>query len=279
MTAYHRCLTILGALILGAWLLAIVLTPFLVAHGPNERFVPFALPGFVTPEGVSFPFGTDHVGRDILARTVSAAGNILGMIGLMVLIIYLLGLRIAIWATGNPGLRRRLAAGLVAFGGSVPWVITFVVFIAAVGLNTIFLLLAFFLASLPGLRDEVLLLHRAFGPPETEQPTKRQATAFLFVALLKRMALFIAIAECIAATGLGPMPPPAATLGGVFWANGMMALAFPHMVAYPIAALISLLLGLNMLASGIEGLLPRALQRIDPARPPSPEDRDSGASN
>lgn len=279
MTAYHRCLTVIGCLVVGAWLLAIALTPFLVPHGPNERLVPFAQPGFVTPEGVSFPFGTDQLGRDVLVRTVTAAGNSLALVGITTLVIYLLGWKIAVRAASDGGLWQRLAGGLVALGGSVPWVITYLVFIAAVGLDPVLLILAFFLASLPGLRHEAMLLRRAMAAPESEQPQRRQALAYFVVVFLKRMAFFIAVAECIAAVGLGPLRLPATTFGGLLWQTQMVMLAFPHVVVYPVAALISLLLGLKLLAAGLEGLLPTALQRVDPARAPWPENRDPTASN
>ena len=64
-----------GAFLVGSWILVAIFAPWLSPHEPNATLVPFLKPGGVGPDGTKFILGTDHIGRDILSRIIWGSTN------------------------------------------------------------------------------------------------------------------------------------------------------------------------------------------------------------
>ena len=62
-----------GLSILGFWMLVAIFAPLIAPFGPNQNLVPMAPPGSRTPDGRLMLLGADHLGRDVLSRTVHGA--------------------------------------------------------------------------------------------------------------------------------------------------------------------------------------------------------------
>src|SRR3990172_2701150 len=72
---WQEKLTLVGLAIIAAYLLLALIGPALVAYDP----IALDMDAMLAAPSAAHPFGTDNVGRDILARTVAAPGLGIGL--------------------------------------------------------------------------------------------------------------------------------------------------------------------------------------------------------
>ena len=270
MSAYHRILLTVGSALCGLWCLAAFFPWWFAPFDPLRYIMPLQKPLAPVPDAIgggTFWLGTDLLGRDILSRAIWAAGTTFGLVIGTIFLTYLIGLPIALAAIGRNRIIAAAAGGLSAVGRGVPVFISYLLLGILFRFGPLAFALAFVFASLPNLIDWLSPLRRALESTGPDRPTTHQIAAYAATDALKRLVFWVSIAECIAFFGFGPFAPAAPTFGGMIGENRAMALAFPHTVLGPVAALFILLLGPALLASGLEALLPTSLRTADPARP------------
>lgn len=246
--------------------LAGLLSPLLAPHDPLQQFTGQEL---ASPGG-SFLLGTDHLGRDVLSRTLYGCRNaiLVGLIG--VGIGALVGTAIGVVSGYFGGLVDNLIMRVtdVAFG--FPVIIVGIVIVALSGPGQRAVVFAIALYNIPvfvrilrgaalqvrarpfieaafamGLRDREILVRHIL--PSTLPIFAIQVGLALPEAVLLDAGLSF--------VGLGA-PPPAPTLGGML-DEARAYLSTPWLAIVPGVALCILVVGLNLLADGVR-------DRLDP---------------
>jgi peptide/nickel transport system permease protein len=259
-------LVVVAAVALAA-LLAPALTPFdPLAQDIGQRLKP---PGWVGPEGRAHWLGTDHLGRDILARILFGA-RIALIVGLA-----------AVAIAGTLGLVIGLVSGY--FGG---WIDDLSMRLADIQLAFPFILLALAVIGVLGpslrniivvvgvsgwvvyariVRGEVLSLRerefvlaaRAVGSSTARvivwHLVPNAFTPWLVIATLD-MARVIIVESALSFLGLG-IPPPTPTWGGML-ADGRVYMSTAWWLAtFPGLAILVTVLGINLLGDGLRDTL------------------------
>lgn len=252
-------------------LLAALLAPWIVPFDPLEQDINQRLkePGWETAAGRVHPLGTDHLGRDILARVIFGS-RIALVVGLSAVLI-----------SGVLGMAIGLVAGY--FGGKVD---DFFMRLADVQLAFPFILLAIAVIGVLGpslrniiivigvsswvvyarvVRGEVLSIRErefvqaaiALGSRDgrilLRHVLPNAFTPWLVVATLD-MARVIVIESALSFLGLG-VQPPTPTWGGML-ADGRVYLSTAWWLAtFPGLAILVTVLGINLLGDGLRDTL------------------------
>ncbi len=257
-----------GVLLLVIFVLCAAFAPWLARQSPSE----LDLQARLTPPSGSHWFGTDELGRDIFSRVLYGARISLGV------------------SSGVVGLS--LALGLVAgfasgfFGGALDTVLNVYVTNAFLSLPGILLAIAFVAFVGPGLLNVVIALAlsgwiayarlvraqvvsvkgrefveaaRALGASDLRVMV-RHILPNILPPLLVQAAVGLAGAVLAEATlsflGLG-VPPPAASWGAMLNDARSHLFDSPHLVFFPAAALMLLVLSFNLVGDALR-------DRLDP---------------
>ena len=267
----RRRTALAGMLVVAAVVLAAVFAPLLSPFDPLAQDIGQRLkePGWQDEQGRLHPLGTDHLGRDILARIIHGA-RIALLVGLSAVVI-----------SGALG----MAVGLVAgyFGG---WVDDALMRLADIQLAFPFILLAIAVIGVLGpslgniiivigvsswvvyarvVRGEVLSIRErdfvqaavALGSGDARILVRHVLpnafTPWLVVATLD-MARVIVIESALSFLGLG-VQPPTPTWGGML-ADGRVYLSTAWWLAtFPGLAILVTVLGINLFGDGLRDTL------------------------
>jgi peptide/nickel transport system permease protein len=267
----RRRTALVGLAVVAAVVLTAVLAPALSPFDPLDQDIGQRLkdPGWQDPQGRIHPLGTDHLGRDILARIIYGS-RIALMVGLSAVVI-----------SGALG----MAVGLVAgyFGGRVD---DFFMRLADIQLAFPFILLAIAVIGVLGpslgniivvigvsswvvyarvVRSEVLSIRErefvqaavALGSGDgrilLRHVLPNALTPWLVVATLD-MARVIVIESALSFLGLG-VQPPTPTWGGML-ADGRVYLSTAWWLAtFPGLAILVTVLGINLFGDGLRDTL------------------------
>jgi len=252
-------------------LLAAAFAPWLTPFDPLEQDINHRLkePGWQTAEGRVHALGTDHLGRDILARVIFGS-RIALVVGLSAVLI-----------SGVLGMAIGLVSGY--FGG---WVDDFFMRLADIQLAFPFILLAIAVIGVlgPSLRNIIIVIgvsswvvyarvvrgevlsirEREFvqaaialgsrdGRVLVRHVLPNAFTPWLVVATLD-MARVIVIESALSFLGLG-VQPPTPTWGGML-ADGRVYLSTAWWLAtFPGLAILVTVLGINLLGDGLRDTL------------------------
>ncbi|MDQ4070829.1 MAG: ABC transporter permease, partial [Actinomycetota bacterium] len=263
---------VIGLVLVTILSLAALLAPVLAPHDPNavdvtRRFLP--------PSG-EFPFGTDHLGRDVLARVLygarlSLASTLVATAGIMAL-----------------GLVLGLAAGYL--GGLVDTAISRVVDVM-LALPTLLIALAVTAVLGPGLDNVVVGIVIAQWPSysrlvrgavlaEREKEYVEAARASgasttrtlgrhvlpnvvgpVVVVTTLELGITLLVISALSFLGLG-VTPPTAELGAMLSEGRTYLSRASNMMLFPGAVIFLLILGFNLLGDGLRDVLdPRTLHR------------------
>lgn len=261
----------LGAAIVLFWVCVAVAAPWIAPYSPTRNLVPMQPPLASAPGGGLFLLGTDHLGRDILSRLIWGTRTVLTYAPLATACAYTLGVAAGLAA----GYRRGWLDDLLSRGGDLvlafPALVLYIAIIGRFGASGVNIVLAVVLATSPG----VMRIVRGVV-------LEQRGRAYVDAARMRgEGALFIAVAEilpnvrgplivdaCIRLgyvtitigtlgfLGLG-LPPPTPDWGGMISEARQFALVFPHMVIPPSLAVVSLVLGFNLLADGLQTAMGR----------------------
>jgi ABC-type dipeptide/oligopeptide/nickel transport system permease subunit len=265
MRLLARPTLLIGVALVGVWVLVALFAPLLAPFDPLRSMTPLAPPGSPAPGGGTLWLGTDLLGRDILSRLIYGARPVVALSTAATLTAYVVG----------------VSAGLIAgyFGGwidsgltflanvilSFPVLVLYIVVIVSLGASPINVIIAVTFASAPAVFRIVRtisadLKQRDFIAAAVTQGESTwrillidilpNATGPLTVDFCLRLGYTTIIIGALGFLGLG-LPPPAPDWGGMVNEGRALAFAFPHLVIFPCLAISSLVLGLSLLADGL----------------------------
>ena len=261
---------LVGALVVGTWLLIAVAAPLLAPQSPVELDVMNRL----QPPTRGHPFGTDEAGRDIFSRILFGARitipTALGVIAIATLVGGAVG-AVAGYAGGRlDEVLMRVVDVVLAF----PSILLAMAITAALGLGLRHAMLAMILVWWPEfsrlVRGQVLVVQgndyvaaaQALGAPDPRvllghvlpnafPPVVVKATLDIGNAIILTAALsFI---------GLGAVPPDPEW--GAMIAAGRTKFEYWWVATFPGLAILSVVLGFNFLGDGLQDLLNPRLRR------------------
>ncbi|GBD42949.1 Glutathione transport system permease protein GsiD [bacterium HR40] len=259
-------IAMIGALLVGFWVAMAILAPVLPLFDPNQPILPLQKPLTPTPDGQStFWLGTDHKGRDVLARLIWGSQRVLVWATLATLTAYVAGIVMGVTAGYFGGWWDEALSFLANVLLSFPVMVLYIVIITRIGASPLNIVLAVTFASAPGImrivRGLVLDLRNrdyvAAAQVRGEHPLYimfveilPNARGPLIVDACLRMGYTTIALATLGFLGLG-LPPPDPDWGAMIAETQPMGAFAGHAMIFPALAVTSLVLGFNLLADGI----------------------------
>jgi peptide/nickel transport system permease protein len=272
LTALHQVretwIGLLGASLVLFWVLAALLAPLLAAFPPNATLVPFAPPGTAFTAGGRFWLGTDHLGRDILSRLLYGARTVLFYAPLATACAYGVGIPLGLLAGYKGGWIDEALSRLGDIILSFPVLVLYIIIIATIGASGVNIVLAITFASAPAIMRLVRGLALEVRQRDYVAAAQTRGEALLYILGIEilpniqgpllvdaclRLGYVIITIGVLGFLGLG-LPPPSPDWGSMINDTRTMAQAFPWMALFPCLAIVSLVLGFNLLADGLHDL-------------------------
>lgn len=260
--ATRNVAAMLCLLIVAAFLFTALFAPLLTSWESATRVV---LRQALRPPSLAFPFGTDELGRDLLARIIWGARISLLVAVLAVGTSLVLGVLIGALCGYFGGQLAALTMRVMDFMLAFPRILLAIIFITVLGPGMVGLTLAIGISTVPidarlfrgpvlSLRQrEFVLAARALGAgharligleilPNTASLMIVQGTISLAEAIL--------IASGLSFLGLGP-EPPTPEWGAMIAASRAHLMTAPHVVLAPGIALFVVILAFNVLGDAL----------------------------
>jgi peptide/nickel transport system permease protein len=212
--------------------------------------------------------GVDPLGRDILARLAWGARTVLAIAPVAVLVAYVVGCAMGLLAGYYGGWVDTLVSRASDVILSFPVVVLYVILIANIGPSALNIVVAVVLASAPGIARIVRGLVLALMHQDFVAAAYLRRESDLFIMLIEllpncrgplitdfclRLGYTTITIGTLGFLGLG-LPPPNPDWGGMVKQATAMITVYPHMSLYPALAIVSLVLGFNLLADGLTEL-------------------------
>jgi peptide/nickel transport system permease protein len=252
----------IGLVIVLLWVLAALLAPVLSPYPPNAN--DFGAVASPTPSRAHW-LGTDHLGRDILARILWGARTVLTVAPLAVLGATLLGALVGLSA----GYYRGWVDLVLSRAGDIiltfPVIILYMIVLAAFGSSAGNIIAVLTLTKAPIIARIVRGLTLELREREYVAAAKMRGESGLYIMVAEilpnargpllvdmclRMGYTIGLIGVLGFLGIG-LPPPDPDWGGMVKDTYGMMSVWPHMSLYPCAAISSLVIGFNLLAVGL----------------------------
>lgn len=253
--------TLVGLVILALHLLVALAAPWIVPHSPTAINAEVAL----APPSWAYPFGTDRFGRDIFSRVL------LG--GQIALAISLAGAALSVFLGGFVGvlfgylggLADELVMRIVDAMISIPGLLLLLVIVTGLGSGYGVILLAMVLSYAPGVARvarsaahefvprDFITAARARGEPPLTVVTRELWPNVLDVLLVEfamRASWIVLSVSGLSFLGFG-VNPPTPDWGLMIAENRSMLALAPWGLIFPMLAIGSLVVALNLVADGI----------------------------
>jgi peptide/nickel transport system permease protein len=254
-----------GLAIVLFWVLVALLAPVLPIQSPTAQdYAAIAHPG----ESWRHLLGVDPLGRDTLARVVWGARTVLAVAPTAVLAAYVVGCTLGLLAGYYRGWVDIVISRLSDVILSFPVVVLYVILIANIGPSALNIVVAAVLASAPGIARIVRGLVMSLMHQDFIAAAELRRESDLYIMLVEllpncrgplitdfclRLGYVTIAIGTLGFLGLG-LPPPTPDWGGMVKQGAAMLTVYPHMSLYPAFALVSLVLGFNLLADGLTEL-------------------------
>jgi peptide/nickel transport system permease protein len=212
--------------------------------------------------------GTDLLGRDELSRLIYGARTVLVVAPLSVAVAMLVGITLGMLAGYYGGwidlLISRFSDIILAF----PVVVLYVILIANIGPSILNIVIATTIASAPGIGRITRSLVLGLKQQEYIAAAKLRGESALYIMLVEllpncrgmlivdaclRIGYTIITIGILGFLGLG-LPPPNPDWGGMVKESTTVLNVWPLMSLFPAFAIVSLVLGFNLLADGLREL-------------------------
>jgi peptide/nickel transport system permease protein len=258
-------IALVGLALVLFWVVLALLAPMLPIADPNAQdYQAMAHPGTTAKHWL----GVDPLGRDLLSRIIWGGRTVLAVAPLAVLAAYTVGCAMGLLAgyyRGWVDVAVSRASDVIL---SFPVVVLYVILIANIGPSALNIVVAVVLASAPGISRIVRGLTLSLMHQEFVAAAHLRRESDLFVMLVEllpncrgplitdfclRLGYTTITIGTLGFLGLG-LPPPNPDWGGMVKQATAMITVFPHMALYPTIALVSLILGFNLLADGLTEL-------------------------
>jgi peptide/nickel transport system permease protein len=254
-----------GLVIVALWASVGLLAPWLPLQSPNAQdFVAMANP---LPSAQHW-LGTDTMGRDILSRLVWGARTVLFVAPIAVLAAYLVGCAMGLlsgyYGSYTDAVISRASDVILSF----PVIVLYVILIANIGPSALNIVVAVVLASSPGIGRIVRGLVLELKEQDFVAAARLRRESDLYIMLVEllpncrgplitdfclRLGYTTITIGTLGFLGLG-LPPPTPDWGGMVQQGTAMITVYPHMALFPCFAIVSLVLGFNLLADGLREL-------------------------
>ena len=257
-----------GSAIIAIWIVLALAAPWIAPYPPNAQ--DYAAMADTTPSGAHL-LGTDILGRDILSRLLWGSRIVLSLAPTAVAAAMAAGIVMGLLAGYCGALVDAVVSRVSDIILSFPVIVLYVILIANVGPSRLSIVMATTIASAPGIgrivRGQVLEL-KTQDYVAAARLRGESAAYIMLVELLPncRGPLIVDGALRIGYTtiaigalgfiGLG-LPPPDPDWGGMAKDATSMISVWPHMALAPCLAIVSLVLGFNLLADGLKELADR----------------------
>ncbi len=263
--ALHRPGPAIGFAMVMVWVMCALFAGFLAPYDPLKSQVPLQFPLDRAPDGGHFWLGTVLLGRDILSRLIHGARTVVFWAGLAATCAYIVGIASGLAAGFYRGGVDRVLSFIANVVLSFPVLVLYILIIVTLGASGLNIVLAVTFASAPAIFRIVRALAIDIASRDFVSAAITQgenAVRIMFVDILPNATGPLIVDAClrlgyIAITigtlgflGLG-LPPPTPDWGGMVNEGRGMAMVFPHLVIFPCIAISSLMLGLSLLADGL----------------------------
>jgi ABC-type dipeptide/oligopeptide/nickel transport system permease subunit len=253
---------VVGLFLVTFWIAAALLAPALPLPSPTDSDVmAMADP---TPSAAHW-LGTDILGRDLLARLIFGARTVLLVAPLSVAVAMTVGIAMGMVAGYYGGwidtVISRVSDIILAF----PVLVLYVILIANIGPSVFNIVIATTIASAPGIGRITRGLVLGLKEQEYIAAARLRDESTLYIMLVEllpncrsmlivdaclRIGYTIITIGILGFLGLG-LPPPNPDWGGMVKESVTVLNVWPHMSLIPSFALVSLVLGFNLLADGM----------------------------
>jgi peptide/nickel transport system permease protein len=251
-----------GLALILLWVVLALAAPWLPLPSPTAQdYAAFAHPG---PSAQHW-LGVDPLGRDTLARLVWGARVVLLLAPLSVLAAYAVGCTLGLLAGYYGGWTDALISRASDVILSFPVVVLYVILIANIGPSAFNIVIAVVLAAAPGVGRIVRGLARRLAAQDFIAAARLRRESGLYIMVVEilpncrgplltdvciRLGYTTIMIGTLGFLGLG-LPPPSPDWGGMVQQAGPMLTVYPAMALIPAGAIISLVLGFNLLADGL----------------------------
>ncbi|MFC7003909.1 ABC transporter permease subunit [Bowmanella sp. JS7-9] len=254
-------------------LFAPLIAPYSASGQDTEALL---LPPAWDPSGtVVYLFGTDSLGRDMLSRVIYGSRTTLGISLLMVVMAMLIGFSIGAFAGMSKGLRASILNHLLDSIMSLPTLLIAIIIVAIVGTGLTNCMWAITLALIPQFIHLTRDLVRTEWHKEYVTAARLDGaskTRILFDSILPNMTERLVVAGTMALStaildisalgflNLGAQAP-VAELGTLLSEGLELAYIAPWTIAIPGAAILLMLMSVNLVGDGIRSALRYRLQQ------------------
>ena len=251
-----------GAFLVLFWIVVALFAPWLSPYDPNESDYTALLDP--TPSALHW-LGTDHQGRDILARIIWGSRTVLIVAPIAVFSAYVVGSMMGLLAGYYRGWVDNLLIRISDIILSFPVIILYMIIIAVFGPSALNIILAVTFIASPQIARIVRGLTLELREQDFVAAAKMRGENPLYIMLVEilpnargplivdaclRMGYTTITIGVLGFLGLG-LPPPDPDWGGMIKDSYGMVSIYPHMPLIPCAAISSLVLGFNLLADGL----------------------------
>ncbi|MFC7398080.1 ABC transporter permease [Chelatococcus sp. GCM10030263] len=262
MRIFRSRTAVVGLCLVLFWVVAALLAPILPLPSPTDSDVmAMANPN---PSAAHW-LGTDILGRDILSRLIFGARTVLFVAPLSVTVAMIVGITLGMLAGYFGGwidaVVSRASDIILAF----PVLVIYVILIANIGPSVINIVIATTIASAPGIGRITRGLVLGLKEQEYIAAAKLRSESTLYIMLVEllpncrsmlivdaclRIGYTIITIGILGFLGLG-LPPPNPDWGGMVKESVTVLNVWPLMSLAPSFAIVSLVLGFNLLADGM----------------------------
>ena len=252
-----------GAAVVGFWVLAALLAPWIAPYPPNR----------IDPAKLAYPFptlehwlGVDHLGRDILSRILWGARTVLTVAPLAVLGATIIGSLLGLYSGYRGGMPdaviMRVGDVLLAF----PKIILYLIIIARFGASALNIILVIAFTAAPIIARIVRAVTLDVKNRDYVAAARMRGESTLYILLVEilpntagpllvdfflRLGYTTIAIGVLGFLGIG-LPPPDPDWGGMVKEAYGMIFVWPHMTLIPAVAISSLVVGFNLLAMGLK---------------------------
>ncbi len=247
------------------WVVLALLAPVLPLASPNvQDYAAIGHPG----SSAAHLLGVDPLGRDVLSRLIWGARTVLAVAPIAVVTAYVVGCAMGLLAGYYRGWVDVVVSRVSDVILSFPVVVLYVILIANIGPSALNIVVAAVLASAPGIARIVRGLVLSLVHQEFVAAAELRRESDLYIMLVEllpncrgplitdfclRLGYITIAIGTLGFLGLG-LPPPTPDWGGMIKQGTAMLTVYPHMSLYPAFAIVSLVLGFNLLADGLTEL-------------------------
>lgn len=251
-----------GLFLIGFWVLAALLAPILPLYSPTEQDVmAMADP---TPSAAHW-LGTDILGRDLLSRLIFGARTVLVVAPLSVAVAMIAGITMGMFAGYHGGWIDAVISRFSDIVLAFPVLVLYVILIANIGPSVLNIIIATTIASAPGIGRITRGLVIGLKQQEYIAAARLRAESTLYIMVVEllpncrsmlivdaclRIGYTIITIGILGFLGLG-LPPPNPDWGGMVKESTTVLNVWPLMSLAPSIAIVSLVLGFNLLADGL----------------------------